>query len=112
MLPGVKVHDLKKNLDERGFFAEIIRQDWADLLGEDTLVKANLSYSYPGMIRAWHRHNRGQVDYFIVVQGWMKICAYDDRKGSEGRMVTKWLGSENFSDLRKRPSPLPELGFI
>jgi hypothetical protein len=26
MLPGVKVQDLKKNVDERGFFAEAIRR--------------------------------------------------------------------------------------
>ena len=55
MLPGFKVHDLKKNVDERGFFAEIYREDWKDLLGDDKVVQANLSYSYPGMIRAWHR---------------------------------------------------------
>jgi len=30
------------------------------------------------MVRAWHRHNRGQVDYFLVLKGTMKICAYDD----------------------------------
>lgn len=82
MLPGVKVQDLKKNVDERGFFAEIIRQDWRDLVEEDSLVQTNLSYSYPGVIRAWHRHSRGQVDYFIVLQGSMKICAYDDHQGS------------------------------
>ncbi len=82
MLPGVKVYDLRKNVDERGFFAEILRQDWKDLLGEDNIVQANLSFTYPGMIRAWHRHNRGQVDYFIVLKGSMKICAYDDRQGS------------------------------
>src|SRR6266581_503747 len=66
MLPGVKVQDLKKNVDERGFFAEIMRQDWRELLGDDTIVQANLSYSFPGMIRAWHRHNRGQVDEVVV----------------------------------------------
>jgi dTDP-4-dehydrorhamnose 3,5-epimerase len=82
MLPGVRVHDLKKSIDERGFFAEIFRQDWKDLLLEDTVVQGNLSFSFPGMIRAWHRHNRGQVDYFIVVKGSMKICAYDDKHGS------------------------------
>ena len=82
MLNGVKVHDLRANSDERGFFAEMLRQDWKDLLGEDTMMQANLSYSYPGMIRAWHRHNRGQVDYFIVLQGSLKICAYDDKQGS------------------------------
>jgi dTDP-4-dehydrorhamnose 3,5-epimerase len=82
MLPGVRNYDLKKYVDERGFFAEIIRQDWKDLLEDDSIVQANLSYSYPGMIRAWHRHNRGQVDYFIVLKGSMKICAYDDKPGS------------------------------
>lgn|SRR3989442_14043807 len=82
MLPGVKIRDIRKNVDERGFFAEAIRQDWAELLGDDVIVQMNLSYSYPGMIRAWHRHSRGQVDYFIVIVGSIKICAYDDRQGS------------------------------
>lgn len=82
MLPGVKVYDIRKNVDERGFFAEIIRQDWKDLFGDDSIVQANLSFSYPGMIRAWHRHNRGQIDYFVVLKGAMKICAYDDKQGS------------------------------
>jgi len=83
MLPGVKVQDIRKNIDERGFFAEILREDWTELLGEDKIVQANLSYSFPGMIRAWHRHNRGQVDYFIVLKGALKICAYDDKPGSQ-----------------------------
>ena len=82
MLPGVRVQDLRKNIDERGFFAEVFREDWKELLGEDKIVQANLSFSYPGMIRAWHRHNRGQVDYFIVLKGSVKICAYDDKVGS------------------------------
>jgi dTDP-4-dehydrorhamnose 3,5-epimerase len=82
MLSGVRIHDLRMNVDERGFFAEIIRQDWRDLLGDDTIVQANLSYSFPGIIRGWHRHKRGQVDYFIVLSGALKICAYDDRQNS------------------------------
>src|SRR2546428_867071 len=82
MLPGVKVHDIRKNVDERGFFAEVLREDWKDFLGDDRIVQANLSFSYPGMIRGWHRHNRGQVDYFIVLKGSMKICAFDDLQGS------------------------------
>jgi dTDP-4-dehydrorhamnose 3,5-epimerase len=69
MLPGLKVQDLKKNVDERGFFAEIMREDWKELLGEDRIVQSNLSFSYPGMIRAWHRHSRGQVDHFLVLKG-------------------------------------------
>lgn len=82
MLNGVRVHDLKTNVDERGFFAELFRHDWKELLGDDSVVQTNLSFSYPGMVRAWHRHNRGQVDYFIVLEGSLKICAYDDNQKS------------------------------
>ena len=82
MLPGVSVQDINKRIDERGFFAEIVRNDWKDLLRDDKIAQANLSLSHPGMIRAWHRHKRGQVDYLIVVRGTIKICAFDDKEGS------------------------------
>ena len=82
MLPGVRILEIRKFVDERGFFAEILRDDWKELLAEDKVVQANLSFSYPGVIRAWHRHVRGQVDYFIVLRGSMKICTYDDKQGS------------------------------
>lgn len=89
-LPGVQSIDLKLFPDERGFFTEAMRFDWKELLGEDQLVQANMSYSYPEMVRAWHRHIRGQVDYFLVLDGALKICAYDDREESpetKGKLV-------------------------
>ena len=89
-LPGVKTYGLNLIPDERGFFSEALRKDWRGLLEDDDLVQANLSMSYPGMIRAWHRHVRGQVDYFLVLRGAMKICAYDDREDSpttRGKLV-------------------------
>ena len=78
MLKGIKIKPLKRHFDERGSFTEIIRIDWKDILDEDGFVQANLSISYPGIIRAWHRHLRGQIDYFICLNGVIKICAYDD----------------------------------
>ena len=84
-LPGVRTYDLKIFPDERGFFSEALRKDWKELVGEDEIVQINVSYSYPGIIRAWHRHVRGQVDYFLVLKGAMKICAYDDREDSPAR---------------------------
>jgi len=78
MLPGIMIKPLKRNVDERGFFSELIRLDWKDILGEDEIVQANFSITYPGIIRAWHKHERGQVDYFIVLKGALKICAFDD----------------------------------
>ena len=82
MLPGVKVQDINKSVDERGFFAEIMREDWKMLLGQDRIMQSNLSFTYPGTIRAWHRHEKGQVDYLIVLKGTMMICAYDDEEDS------------------------------
>jgi dTDP-4-dehydrorhamnose 3,5-epimerase len=76
-LEGIRKYELSILPDERGFFAEALRQDWEDLANEQ-IVQANLSYSYPNVIRAWHKHLRGQVDYFLVLRGAMKICAYDE----------------------------------
>ena len=85
MLPGIQIRTLKKLVDDRGFFMEALRADWEELLGEDVFVQANLSLSFPGVVRAWHRHLRGQVDYFLVARGSMRICAYDDAAASPTR---------------------------
>lgn len=81
-ISGVRTYDLEKRIDERGFFTEILRKDWKDLLGEDQIAQVSISMSYPGMIRAWHRHTRGQVDYWVVAQGSLKIAVYDDQGNS------------------------------
>lgn len=77
MLEGIEVTPLRRLADERGFFTEIMRRDW-NLIFKDEVVQANFSVSYPGVVRAWHRHLRGQVDCFAVLNGALKICAYDD----------------------------------
>src|SRR2546429_241746 len=58
MLPGVSVQDINKRIDERGFFAEIVRNDWKDLLRDDKIAQANLSLSHPGMIRVFLTRRR------------------------------------------------------
>jgi dTDP-4-dehydrorhamnose 3,5-epimerase len=80
-LKGVKVQEINIIPDERGFFAEALRQDWKELLEEEWIAQANISYSYPNVVRAWHKHERGQVDYFVVLKGAMKICAYEEETG-------------------------------
>lgn len=82
MIKGVMIKQINRNLDERGYFSEILRVDWTDIINEE-IVQVNLSYSYPGMIRAWHRHNQGQNDHFTVVDGSIKLCGYDDDANSE-----------------------------
>lgn len=79
MLDGMIIKPLRKLQDERGFFTEIFRKDWTDLLQDDNISQTNFSISYPNIIRAWHRHLKGQVDCFIVLKGALKICAYDEK---------------------------------
>lgn len=101
-LDGVRVYDIKKIPDERGYFAEVMRNDWKDLQGGEPTVQANLSSSYPGVIRAWHRHARGQIDYFIVIDGSMKFVAYDGRDGSPtyGKLVEIVVSEERLQVVR------------
>ena len=104
MLPGIRVHPLERMVDERGFFAELMREDWSKLLDNDKIVQANVSFSQPGTIRAWHRHNRGQVDYIIVLKGTMKICGYDDQEGSSTRgQLSEIIASEQKPQVVRIP---------
>lgn len=96
---GVKTYDIKILPDERGFFSEALRKDWVDLVGEDFISQANISVSYPGVIRAWHRHLRGQVDYFLVLKGAMKIVAYDDNE----KKLVEIVGSEHKLQIVRIP---------
>jgi len=88
MLKGITIKPLKRFPDERGFFTEVMRKDWKNLFGEDEISQANLSVTYPGVIRAWHRHLRGQIDYFIALKGAIKICAYDEETGEMNEIVS------------------------
>jgi len=105
---------MKRFPDERGFFTEVMRNDWTDLFAEDTIAQANLSVTCPNVIRAWHRDNRGQTDYFIVLEGAIKICAYDEKTKELDEIVSMsqelqtvrvpgnfWHG---FKNIRNKPA--------
>jgi dTDP-4-dehydrorhamnose 3,5-epimerase len=91
MLPGVVVKPLKRFFDERGSFSEVFRKDWKDLFGSDNISQSNLSITYPGVIRAWHRHLRGQTDYFLALKGTIKIGIYDDQTQELNEIVSSGM---------------------
>jgi len=68
-----------------------MRNDWKDLFAEDKIAQANLSYTYPNIIRAWHRHLRGQTDYFLALKGLIKICAFDEETEEINEVVSSAL---------------------
>ncbi len=88
MLKGIAVKPIKRFSDERGFFTEVMRKDWKDIFGEDEIAQANLSVTYPGVIRAWHKHLRGQTDYLIALKSAIKICGYDEKTGELNEIVS------------------------
>jgi dTDP-4-dehydrorhamnose 3,5-epimerase len=91
MLKGVRIKTIDRFVDERGFFTEVMRKDWKELFAEDTIAQANHSFTYPNIIRAWHRHLRGQVDYFLVLKGSIKIGVYDDEKAELDEIISTGL---------------------
>ena len=88
MLQGIRIKPIKRFPDERGFFSEVMRKDWKDLFGEDTVAQANFSFTYPDVVRAWHRHIKGQTDYFLALKGMIKICAFDDETAEVNEIIS------------------------
>jgi dTDP-4-dehydrorhamnose 3,5-epimerase len=76
-----------------------MRKDWTDIFAEDKLIQANLSLTYPTVIRAWHRHLTGQTDYFIALKGAIKICAYDE----ETEELTEIVSTGNDTQIVRMP---------
>lgn len=91
MLQGIRIKSIDRFPDERGSFSEVMRIDWKDLFGEDKVAQANLSLTYPNIIRAWHRHLRGQTDYFLALKGAIKICGFDDKTGEVDEIIASAL---------------------
>lgn len=65
-----------------------MREDWKDLFGDDKVCQANVSVTYPAVIRAWHKHVKGQTDYFVALKGAIKICAYDEKTAELNEIVS------------------------
>jgi dTDP-4-dehydrorhamnose 3,5-epimerase len=91
MLKGIRIKSIDRFPDERGFFTEVMRKDWKDLFADDTVAQANLSLTYPNIIRAWHRHLKGQTDYFLALKGLIKICAFDEKTEEINEIISSAL---------------------
>jgi dTDP-4-dehydrorhamnose 3,5-epimerase len=100
MIHDVETKKLQINADERGHLVEIFREDW-DFYDPDPAM-TYYSMTYPGIVRAWHRHTRGQVDYFVCPAGRIKIGVYDDRDESpdQGELDTFVIGEHNQKAIR------------
>jgi dTDP-4-dehydrorhamnose 3,5-epimerase len=78
MIQGVKTKNLKVLPDERGRLMEILRRDDEIFL---EFGQAYVTTTYPGVIKAWHKHEK-QTDNIACVVGMIKLAVYDGRPDS------------------------------
>ncbi len=78
-IDGCAVTPLRKFSDERGWLAEIFRQD--ELPAALHPVMGYLSQTYPGVARGPHEH-RDQTDLFVFFDGVFRLFLWDAREAS------------------------------
>jgi dTDP-4-dehydrorhamnose 3,5-epimerase len=93
LIVGVQIKRLTPHVDERGFLMEMLRAD--DPIFQK-FGQAYVSLNYPGVIRAWHWHEK-QTDYWVVVKGMIKAALYDRRPDSPtyGLINEFFMGEQN-----------------
>ena len=93
MIKDVIVKKLVRHYDDRGFFMEILRDD-EELLKR--FGQATMSKSYPGVIKAFHYHERQEDIWFFPV-GNAQVVLYDLREDSPTKGETNifYLGEDN-----------------
>ncbi len=84
LISGVKTKTLTLHHDDRGYLMEILRDDDRFLT---TFGQATLSMSYPGVIKAFHYHDR-QDDVWFFPSGSAQAVLYDLRKESPTYRLT------------------------
>ena len=95
MINGVITKPIKKFLDERGWLAEVFRED--QLGGIPRPAMSYISVTVPGIARGPHEHVH-QTDYFCFLgPSNFKIALWDNRKDSStfGETMTLFAGADN-----------------
>ncbi|MEW6606607.1 MAG: dTDP-4-dehydrorhamnose 3,5-epimerase family protein [bacterium] len=100
-IEGVVIKPLKKIPDERGSIYLMLR--WDDPIFE-RFGEIYFSLAYPGVIKAWHLHEKMTLNY-AVIQGMIKLVLFDDRKNSstKGNLMEVFIGEENYSLVKIPP---------
>jgi dTDP-4-dehydrorhamnose 3,5-epimerase len=94
MIDGVKITPLKQIGDERGKVMHMLRADSAVF---ERFGEIYFSTVYPGVVKAWHIHQRMILNYAVPL-GDIKLVIYDDRPASptKGKVQEVIVGSTNY----------------
>jgi dTDP-4-dehydrorhamnose 3,5-epimerase len=85
MISDVKIKQIKKFADDRGFFAEILK------FGEEIfhdVKQTSYTETFPGVIKAFHWHKK-QWDVWFVVRGNAQVVLHDLREDSSTKKETQ-----------------------
>ena len=82
MIEGVVIKELVTNVDERGFFRDIIRN--TDEFFKEGFGQWGHSLMHTGVSKAWHIH-KIQIDWWYVASGVLKLALFDTRPESPSR---------------------------
>jgi dTDP-4-dehydrorhamnose 3,5-epimerase len=88
VIPGLRRFPLRRLEDERGWFSELARTSALP----KPIRQANLARSHRGVIRALHYHERGQDDFFVCLDGMVRVVVLD--RGS-GEVFSEDIGDDN-----------------
>jgi dTDP-4-dehydrorhamnose 3,5-epimerase len=102
MIQGVEIKELVTNVDERGFFREVIRV--TDEFFREGFGQWSHSLMHPGVAKAWHIHPH-QIDWWYVPIGTLKVALHDLRDDSptKGRTMELFLGETAKAAVLKIP---------
>lgn len=95
-IEGIIVKPIKKYIDERGWLAELFREE--ELSSKELMpVMSYISFTLPGIVRGPHEHVE-QTDYFCFIgPSNFKLVLWDNRKssGTFGNKMVLFVGEDN-----------------
>ena len=94
-IEGLRIAPLRRIPDERGAVFHMLREDSE---GFERFGEIYFSMVYPGVVKAWHQHQRMTLNYAVPV-GMIKLVCYDDRTDSptRGNLVELHVGELNYA---------------
>lgn len=93
MIQDVSIKKLTLNHDDRGFFAEVMKEN--DEMFKN-IKQTSYTETFPGVIKAFHWHKR-QWDFWFVVSGMAQVVLHDLREDSQTKGETQviYAGQDN-----------------
>jgi dTDP-4-dehydrorhamnose 3,5-epimerase len=94
MIHGVQVVPLRRIPDERGCVFHMLKRTDPHFREFGEIYFSSI---YPGVVKAWHLHERMTLNYSCIV-GAIKLVLYDERADSptKGEVQAVYLGPRNY----------------